>query len=213
MLYVLTSNLAHAMQAFRLLILHGFESQARTAFRGVVEITDLMIMVLADEATYRAYVTSFEDSKASYQHWKKHLSPSVVRASLSKFEADDRITLPIDMTATRYARATMRGYRGSFMSTMPFMWWRRIRRIRMVNGNGWRCSAMSGRFRRLRLRIRWFISGSACSGSRSCFSRSTLGPAARGSQPRLVPLSRPGARRAFPRVPAYVLGREHAAGA
>lgn len=179
-LYVLTSNLAHAMQAFRLLILHGFESQARTAFRGVVEITDLMIMVLADEATYRAYVTSFEDSKASYQHWKKHLSPSVVRASLSKFEADDRITLPIDMTATRYARATMRGYRGSFMSTMPFMWWRRIRRIRMVNGNGWRCSAMSGRFRRLRLRIRWFISGSACSGSRSCFSRSTAGASCEG---------------------------------
>ncbi|NSY41864.1 hypothetical protein [Agrobacterium tumefaciens] len=97
-LYVLTSNLAHAMQAFRLLILHGFESQARAAFRGVVEIADLMIMVLADEATYRAYVTSFEDGKTSYQHWKKHLSPAVIRASLSKFEADDRISIPIDMT-------------------------------------------------------------------------------------------------------------------
>lgn len=42
------------MQAFRFLLLHGFESQARAAFRGVVEIADLMIMVLADEDTYRA---------------------------------------------------------------------------------------------------------------------------------------------------------------
>ncbi|WP_258598704.1 hypothetical protein [Mesorhizobium sp. AR07] len=87
------------MQAFRLLILHGFESQSRAAFRGVVEIVDLMIMVLADEDTYRAYVKSFEDGKASYQHWKKHLSPAVIRASLSKLEADDRIALPIDMTS------------------------------------------------------------------------------------------------------------------
>lgn len=97
--YVLTSNLAHAMQAFRLLLLHGLESQARAAFRSVVEIADLMIMVLADEETYRAYVTSFEDQKASYQHWKKHLSPALMRASLSKLEAEDPITLPIDMTS------------------------------------------------------------------------------------------------------------------
>jgi hypothetical protein len=96
--YVLASNLAHAMQAFRLLILHGFESQARAAFRGVVEVTDMMIMVLADEATYRAYVTSLEDGKASYQHWKKRLSPAVIRASLSKLEARDPIIVPIDMT-------------------------------------------------------------------------------------------------------------------
>lgn len=102
--YVLTSNLAHAMQAFRLLILHGFESQARAAFRGVVEIADLMIMVLANEDTYRAYVTSFEDGKASYQHWKKYLSPAVIRASLSKLEADDRIALPIDMTPEELRR-------------------------------------------------------------------------------------------------------------
>jgi hypothetical protein len=97
--YVLASNLAHAMQAFRLLILHGFESQGRAAFRSIVEVADLMIMVLADEATYRAYVTSFEDGKASYQHWKKHLSPAVIRASISKLEAGDPITIPIDMTA------------------------------------------------------------------------------------------------------------------
>jgi hypothetical protein len=43
--YVLASNLAHSMQAFRILILYGFESQARATFRGVVETVDLMIMV------------------------------------------------------------------------------------------------------------------------------------------------------------------------
>lgn len=99
--YVLASNLAHAMQAFRLLILHGFESQARAAFRGVVEVADLMIMALADETTYRAYVTSFEDEKAIYQHWRKHLSPTAIRASLSKLETDDPVTIPIDMTAEK----------------------------------------------------------------------------------------------------------------
>lgn len=98
MFYVLTSNLAHAIQAFRLLILRGFESQARAAFRSVVEIADLMIMVLADEEIYRAYVTSFEDSKASYQHWKKHLSPAVIRPALSRLETSDPILLPIDIT-------------------------------------------------------------------------------------------------------------------
>ncbi|TJW03900.1 MAG: hypothetical protein E5X42_30310, partial [Mesorhizobium sp.] len=37
--YILASNLAHTMQAFRLLILHGLESQARAVFRSVVEVT------------------------------------------------------------------------------------------------------------------------------------------------------------------------------
>lgn len=102
--YVLTSNLAHAMQAFRLLILRGFESQARAAFRGVVEIADLVIMVLAAEEIYRAYVISFEDSKASYQHWKKHLSPAVIRAGLSRLETSDPISLPIDMAPEEIRR-------------------------------------------------------------------------------------------------------------
>jgi len=104
--YVLTSNLAQAMQAFRLLLLHGFESQARGTFRSVVEIADLMIMVLAGEATYGEYIKSFEDPKASYQHWKRHLSPSVIRASLSKLEVDNPIAIPIDMTSDEIRKDT-----------------------------------------------------------------------------------------------------------
>jgi hypothetical protein len=96
--YVLTSNLAQSMQAFRLLILHGFESQARATFRGIVEIADLMIMVLASEATYREYIKSFEDPKTSYRHWKNNLSPGVIRASLSKLEVNSPINIPIDTT-------------------------------------------------------------------------------------------------------------------
>jgi hypothetical protein len=64
--YVLASNLAQSMQAFQLLILHGFESQARAAFRGVVEMADLMIAVLARESTYLEYIKSYEDQKISY---------------------------------------------------------------------------------------------------------------------------------------------------
>jgi len=102
--YVLTSNLAQSMQAFRLLILHGFESQARATFRGIVEIADLMIMVLASEETYREYVKSFEDSQTSYQHWKKHLSPNVIRASLSKLDVNSPINIPIDETTNDIRR-------------------------------------------------------------------------------------------------------------
>ena len=96
--YVLNSNLAQSMQAFRLLILHGFESQARATFRGIVEIVDLMIMVLASEATYREYIKSFDDPKTNYKHWKHNLSPTAIRASLSKLEVDNPITIPIDTT-------------------------------------------------------------------------------------------------------------------
>ena len=96
--YVLTSNLAQSMQAFRLLILHGFESQARATFRGIVEIADLLIMVLESEATYHEYIKSFDDDITNYQHWRKNLSPSVIRAALSKLEENYPINLPIDMT-------------------------------------------------------------------------------------------------------------------
>jgi hypothetical protein len=94
------------MQAFELLVLHGFESQARGTFRSVVEITDLMITVLASEGTYREYVKSHEDTKASYKHWRKHLSPSVIRNFISKLEVDDPIIIPIDMSPTEIREDT-----------------------------------------------------------------------------------------------------------
>lgn len=104
--YVLASNLAQSMQAFQLLIPYGFESQARGTFRSVVEIVDLMITVLAREGTYREYTKSYEDPKASYQHWRSHLSPSVIRNFISKLEVDDPITIPIDMTPTDIRKDT-----------------------------------------------------------------------------------------------------------
>jgi hypothetical protein len=104
--YVLASNLAQSMQAFRLLIVHGFESQARAAFRSVVEIIDLMIMVLASEASYREFIKSFEDAGDAYRHWKRHLSPAVVRASLAKLEAAEPINVPVDMTPDEIRKDT-----------------------------------------------------------------------------------------------------------
>lgn len=104
--YVLMSNLARAMQAFRLLILHGFESQARASFRSVIEIADLTIMVLASEVTYREYTKSFDNPKANYHHWKSHLSPSVIRALLSSLEANAPIAIPIDIKPDEIRRDT-----------------------------------------------------------------------------------------------------------
>jgi len=80
--------------------------QARGTFRSAVEIVDLMIMVLASDATCREYIKSFEDPKASYRHWRNHLSPSVIRTSISKLEADNPITIPIDMTPTQIRQDT-----------------------------------------------------------------------------------------------------------
>ncbi|NKM96961.1 hypothetical protein GFL89_02200 [Rhizobium leguminosarum bv. viciae] len=96
--YVLASNLAQSMQAFRLLVLHGFEGQARATFRGVIETADLLIMVLASEATYREFIKSFEDPNESYKHWRSHLSPSKIRAAVSLLEDDDPLSIPIDQT-------------------------------------------------------------------------------------------------------------------
>ncbi|RKD55741.1 hypothetical protein [Rhizobium sp. WW_1] len=96
--YVLASNLAQSMQAFRLLVLHGFESQARATFRGVIETADLLTMVLAREATYREFIKSFEDPKDSYKHWRSHLSPSKIRAAVSQLEDGDPLSIPIDLT-------------------------------------------------------------------------------------------------------------------
>lgn len=104
--YILTSNFAQSMQAFRLLMLHGFESQARSTFRGVVEIVDLMIVILASETTYLEYIKSFEDAGANYQHWRKHLSPAVVRTLLSKIEAAAPIDVPMNMTPDEIRRDT-----------------------------------------------------------------------------------------------------------
>lgn len=104
--YILASNFAQSMQAFRLLMLHGFESQARSTFRSVVEIVDLMIVILASETTYLEYIKSFEDAGASSQHWRKHLSPRVVRALLSKIDATAPISIPVDMTPDEIRRDT-----------------------------------------------------------------------------------------------------------
>lgn len=96
--YVLASNLAQSMQAFRLLVLHGFEGQARATFRGVIETAELLIMVLANEATYREFIKSFEDPNESYRHWRNHLSPSKIRSEVSLLEDDDPLSIPIDRT-------------------------------------------------------------------------------------------------------------------
>lgn len=97
--YVLSSNLAQSMQAFRLLLLSGFESQSRAMFRSVVETVDLLLVVLDDVTVFKDYVTSFQTEEEFYRHWKKRLSPKVMRDALTRMEANDPITLPINETS------------------------------------------------------------------------------------------------------------------
>ena len=92
--YILTANIAHSMQAYRMLVLQGFESQARATFRSVVEVFDLMLVVLASPDKYREYITSFEDPKDAYRHWKRCLSPAKIRDVLDNLEIADPVSLP-----------------------------------------------------------------------------------------------------------------------
>jgi hypothetical protein len=86
--YILVSNLAQLLQSVRLLLLNGFESQGRAAFRSFVELADLTVAALADEAFYRNYITVHEDADQEYRHWRRHLSPSVMRKRLTALDAE-----------------------------------------------------------------------------------------------------------------------------
>jgi hypothetical protein len=84
--YLLVSNLAQLLQAVRLLLLHGFEGQSRAMFRTFVELADLTLAVVADEAVYRNYITTDEDPEREYQHWRRNLSPAVIRRRLVQLD-------------------------------------------------------------------------------------------------------------------------------
>jgi hypothetical protein len=89
--YLLTSNLAQALQAVRVLLLAGFEGQSRAMIRTFVELADMSLAVVADEQCYRHYITVYEDEKKTQEHWRKHLAPGVVRQRLAKL--DDELAL------------------------------------------------------------------------------------------------------------------------
>jgi len=92
--YLLTSNLAQLLQAVRLLLLHGFEGQGRSMFRTFVELADLTLAVVAYEDVYRHYITNHDDSRAQYEHWRRHLSPAVIRRHLGRLDRE------LDLVAT-----------------------------------------------------------------------------------------------------------------
>lgn len=86
--YLLVSNLAQLLQSVRLLLLNGFESQGRAVFRSFVELADLTVAVVADEAVYRDYITVYDDPDQEYRHWRKHLSPNVMRKRLIRLDVE-----------------------------------------------------------------------------------------------------------------------------
>src|SRR5262249_13824422 len=48
----------------------------------------------------------FESDKDAFLHWRKTLSPHVIRASLSKLERERPISIPIDMTPDEIRKDT-----------------------------------------------------------------------------------------------------------
>jgi hypothetical protein len=86
--YLLVSNLAQLLQAVRMLLVHGFEGQARAMFRTFVELADLTVAVIADEDVYQNYLTTYEDPLKDYQHWRRNLSPAVMRRRLIKLDSE-----------------------------------------------------------------------------------------------------------------------------
>jgi hypothetical protein len=90
--YLLSSNLAQLLQAVRLLVVHGFEGQARAMFRSFIELADLTLAVLADEDVYKRYITHYDDSQQSLRHWRQYLSPHVIQRRLKQLDDELAIT-------------------------------------------------------------------------------------------------------------------------
>lgn len=93
---VITSNLSHAMQAFRLLSIHGYDHQARNTLRNLLELMDITIAVLADCNFYLEYIRNFDNDADTQRHWQSKLKPTLVRKLLEQLDASDPINIPID---------------------------------------------------------------------------------------------------------------------
>jgi len=111
--YLLVSNLGQLLQAVRLLLLNGFEGQGRAVFRNFVELADLTLAVVAYEDVYRDYITIYNDRQQDYHHWRRFLSPTVVRRRLIKLDAELDIPSidPIHASDVRELREDIRELR------------------------------------------------------------------------------------------------------
>lgn len=95
--YVIAANLAQTMQAFRLLLIQGFENQARSTLRNIVEIADLMIAVLAYEDVYKDYIQTFEADNDTYKHWASGLKPSKIQNRILDLDNKFPICINLDI--------------------------------------------------------------------------------------------------------------------
>jgi hypothetical protein len=91
-LYLLLSNLAHSLQAFRLLLAAGFEGQARIVLRSFLELADLTTGVINDPKIYRDYIQQFDEEKDELTHWWRNLSPKAIRKRLAQLRPDPLAT-------------------------------------------------------------------------------------------------------------------------
>jgi hypothetical protein len=109
-LYLQVSNLAQQLQAVRLLLLSGFEGQSRAMVRAFIELADVTLATLADETVYRNYITTYEDEQKTLQHWRKHLSPGVIRQRLVKLDEELAVKDITNITPAEVREETYRWF-------------------------------------------------------------------------------------------------------
>jgi hypothetical protein len=94
------SNAANTVAAIELLSTAGFDTQARTLVRRLMELTELCEAILYDEMTLRRYADTAEDFDRVYAIWRKHLTPGAIRRVLSSYYLESGIS-PSDIDVER----------------------------------------------------------------------------------------------------------------
>lgn len=89
----------------------GLDLQLLALFRAHVELSEQAVLLSSDLKFFNDYVTSLEladdtQSKQRYQHWKKHLTPSIVRKKLEKTRQHLGIDKAVAADAAKYHRST-----------------------------------------------------------------------------------------------------------
>jgi len=85
-------NSANTLAAIELLSVAGYETQARTIVRRLVELTELCLAALFDFQTLRHYANKSEDFDAIYDTWRRHLTPGTIRRVLQRYYVEVGLT-------------------------------------------------------------------------------------------------------------------------
>jgi hypothetical protein len=80
----LLAGMINSVLAARHLATAGFDRQARSVFRELTEVADLLLAILADEGFLDHYLATPEAFDKAYAHWAESLRPAKVRRRVDK---------------------------------------------------------------------------------------------------------------------------------